>query len=215
MAALKQEIKLIIFDFDGTIVDSRKFHINGLINSLRKEGFRIKRSSINKLIGKKTKEILKDFHINKKDKIKKLFKDINDEKRKNINMVRFIGKSKNIIKNLQKYHLVIISNAETNYIKEICKKEGIKKYFKEILGAEKFKNKETAIKKLAKKYNYKKNQIIFIGDRYSDILLGERAGITTIAISNKYSWSSKKSLLKQNPDFLIYKIEDVEKIIKD
>ncbi len=214
MASLNKNIKLIIFDFDGTLADSKDFHQQGLINSLKKEGLTIKKSFINKKLGMKTTDILKGMHITNGRKIRRIFQDIDDEKTKNIRKVKLIGKTKETIRSLSRNHkLIILSNAETEFVKEVCKREKIFRYFTEIIGEQKFSTKATEIKKLLKRGNYKKNQVIFIGDRYTDVENGEKAGIITVAVSNKYSWSSKKDLLNQSPDFLILKIEDVIRII--
>jgi HAD superfamily hydrolase (TIGR01549 family) len=206
------EHRLILIDYDGTIVDSRKFHEWGLIEFLNHEKIKFKKTSIPKLLGEKTSEILKQFKVNK-TKAKAIFDEVNEEKLEHLNKIKLIKQS-NFFKELSKKNkVIIISNAEKKFLKSSTKRLNIDHFFKDILGDEDFKDKSDGIKKMLKKYRISPKQAVYIGDRYSDVIYGKKAGVVTIAVSNKYSWSSRSDLLKQNPDFIINDLSDLKKII--
>ena len=207
------ECKLILIDFDGTIVDSKKFHKKGLIESLNKNNIKFNKKQIPRFLGEKTITILRQLKINK-NKTKLIIEGINQEKIEHLNDIKLTKPPLFFEKLSKKKPTIIISNAEGDFIKKSLRNLKINKYFKNILGAENFKDKADGIKKMFKKYKIKPKQAVYIGDRYSDVIYGKRAGVKTIAISNKYSWSTKKELKNQNPDYLIKDLSDLNKIIR-
>lgn len=68
---------------------------------------------------------------------------------------------------------------------------------------------------LAKKYSIDLNQSWMIGDRWSDIASGNKAGCRTILLEKDYSYKKNSSgdIIKISPDFIIKKISEVKKII--
>ena len=68
---------------------------------------------------------------------------------------------------------------------------------------------------LAKKYSIDLNQSWMIGDRWSDIASGNKAGCRTILLEKDYSYKKNSSgdIIEISPDFIIKKISEVKKII--
>ena len=71
------------------------------------------------------------------------------------------------------------------------------------------------LKRLLKKYNIKGKETYYIGDRFSDINYAHIVKMNSVAIYNKCSWSSKKILLKEKPDYLISSWDDLKFILEN
>ena len=85
----------------------------------------------------------------------------------------------------KKYKLFISTATPTDEIKKIIKEKGIEKYFTDIYGSP---SKKTAhIDIIMKKYGFKTDQLVFIGDSETDLSAAIEKKIKFILIENKYN----------------------------
>ena len=190
-------IKLIVFDFDGTLVDTREMIENVLKDILGKYGYK-PADKIFRFLGDSPIEGFLKHIISDKGNLKKISLEFVLRKNKNYKQAKLI---KDILKLKKiKQKKIILSNNLTFFIKRVLKNLKID-FFDEIYGADKFKNKYDKFKKILEKYNLKPFQVIYVGDRPVDILLAKKVGCISVAISHKASWSKKKELLKAEPNF--------------
>ena len=89
---MKKEYKAIIFDLDGTLINSLPYHILAFRDLLFERGIRIEEKYIRRLVGLSTKRILQD--LKKKYKFKENIADLREERR--YHYFKFLGR-KNII----------------------------------------------------------------------------------------------------------------------
>ena len=153
------ECRLILIDYDGTIIDSKKFHQEGLAEFLKKYDIPFKKEDLSLWLGEKTETILKKLKISKTD-IEGIIQEVNKEKMEHLNKIKLIQPSTFFRKLSRKNKLIIISNAEIKFIKNSAKKLKIDKYFTAILGEENFKDKTDGIKKMLKKYKIKPKEAV-------------------------------------------------------
>jgi HAD superfamily hydrolase (TIGR01549 family) len=205
-------IKAIFFDFDGTISDTHSFISKTFIELLEKEEYFIDKSKINHLIGEKVEFIFKSIGITKEINYlrKKFYASLENNKTKLTPCVPL--RPLRLLK--KKYLMIVISNAETSFAKFSARKLKVDSLFKEIHGAETFKSKDEIMKRLFKKYNLNPKEVIYIGDRFSDVEYAKKADCWAVAIHNKCSWSSKKLIKQEHPDFIIKDFSEVEKVIR-
>lgn len=170
-------IKTILFDFDGVILDSMKIKSDGFIE----------------LFKEYPKEALVEFEtyhyanggISRFEKISHFFNtilkhtidgsdvEVLAEKFAHIIAMKLFDK-KNLIsdtmnfieKNHQNYNLYIVSGAEHNELKMLCKFLEIERFFLEIHGSPTLKS--TLVGHILKKYHYEKSDTILIGDSIND-----------------------------------------------
>ena len=91
---------------------------------------------------------------------------------------------------------------------------GLIKYFKEDLIFVDPKSKVELITRAYKKTRINPSETVFVGDTVVDIRDAKKAGVASIAISNKYSFHPKTCLEKENPNYPVLKdIREVLKII--
>jgi len=170
-------IKTILWDFDGVILDSMK---------VRDFGFK---QIFNKFDKNKVDELisyhnfnggLSRFHKIKYFYNKLLNKTITEEqvqqyadsftiimKKELSNPKHLIEDSvKFIIENYRNYHFHIVSGSEHNELNYLCKELGLVKYFKSINGSPT--PKIDLVKQIFHKERYKKEEAILIGDSIND-----------------------------------------------
>lgn len=202
-------MKLLIFDFDGTIVDSKNVYYRAIEKHLLKRGFTRKEIDSAIDFGLSLKGILKrlefsfiDRFLIKRRIMRDVIEDIN--KVKKCTDVDFI---KNI--NCKK---ILITNSLKSFVYPVLKHLKIN-YFSEIYGADDFEDKSEFIKKYLKKHNISKEDCYYIGDRVADIEVANKVGCISIIISNKCSWDRRNEIKKACPDFILFDIKDIKEVI--
>lgn len=210
------KVKILFFDFDGTISDVRQIAEDCLIEVFDEHGFKFNRKKAKKLLGSKMPEILKKLGLRlsfvdnaRKKFYKKMIKKVKHWRIKLCVSVKPLWELKK-----KGYKFVVISNSETRFVKTSMRKLGINKLFGKVYGAEKFGTKDELLEKLFKKYKIRPHEAAYIGDRFSDIDYAREAGCWAIAIHNKCSWSSKKDVMKEKPDFMIRNFRELKKILE-
>jgi HAD superfamily hydrolase (TIGR01549 family) len=203
--------KIAIFDFDGTIVDTKALYYHVIYQELKRFGFSYKRvdsaidmgMTLKKTLGKLGFSFLTSWYLKKK---------IMNKVKNNVNEIK---KCENIedIKNID-MKKIIVSNSSKDMIVPVLKHLKLKKEFKEIYGSDDFYDKVSFIRKYLKEKNIKKKNCYYIGDRAADAKLARKAGCIGISIIGKCAWDSRKEIIDEKPDFIVHSLKDLKKIIK-
>jgi HAD superfamily hydrolase (TIGR01549 family) len=209
-------IKAIFFDFDGTISDAKSLSQNSFIETFEELGYKFDKKKLRELLGLKTPEILAELGIptSNTSKVrrhywKKMFIGVNAGKIKLCVSLKPLEKLKN-----DGIELGIITNGSRKFLKISLKKLGIKNLFSRLYASEDFKTKDKMLKKLFRKYKVRPHEVLYVGDRFSDVEYARKAGCYAVAIHNKCSWSSLALIKKENPDFIIKDFRGLKKIVE-
>ncbi len=207
-------IKVIFFDFDGTISDAKEISYLSLVRVLKEYGYKFNEGKLRELMGVKMQFILKELGLEVKDieVIRKKFYKYFTEAAL-AGGIKLCVSMKPLWELKSNYPLIVISNSESYFLKASIKKLKIKGLFKKIYGADKFERKDDMLKKLFKKMKIKPSEAIYIGDRFSDIEYAREAGCVAIAIHNKCSWSNLATIKKEKPDYIIKDFRGLKKIV--
>jgi phosphoglycolate phosphatase len=195
--------QVLIFDYDGVIVDSLEIFMKHFIKACKQEGY--------PEIATK-KEFLKLFHGNMFDQMMKKGMDkktilnivytLKEGLETHQDEIRLFSNMKNVLEQLSKNCKLIISTSnETNVVRNHLKKENIERLFDGIYGSDIEPSKVKKIQIIQNKNPSK--DYFYIGDTIGDILEGKQAQVKTIAVS--WGWHTKEELLKIKPDHIVDK----------
>ena len=217
---MKNNFQLIIFDIDGTLVDT----LDDIRDSANKvlKNFGIKKASKEKIkyaVGSGVDNFFSNLAVRVRDieKAKKLFTESY--------FINLTNKSKlysgvlGVLRELKKKKIIlyVVSNKPQIFSEKLLKMLKVKKYFKKIIGInseEKKRLKPSAfyIKKILLKEKVLPSEALIVGDSKTDILAAKNSGIFSCAVL--YGFRNFKELKKYNPDFFIKKPIDILNIIK-
>ncbi len=203
----KNEIKLIIFDFDGVLANSFK-------------GFYLLNKEAAAIIGKKLsikqyRDLsLGNIHagiraiIPNDDEYQKFI----DYKKERIaafyNTVKlFPGATPLLQKLSKKYILTIASSTKDTLIRKLLQRNKVEKLFSIIHGANDY-SKEEALKNILSRTATTPPQAIMVTDTVGDVLVAKKVGIKTIAVT--WGFHSRLTLSKIRPSALIFNLNELE-----
>lgn len=205
-------IKIVIFDFDGTIADTEQWTLDIYNELALKYGYRTYTI--------KEMEEMKKMHLSKiiselgipYSKIFLLLKEGQQILKKNINNVHaFTEELKQV---LQKIRFlsgtvgIISSNTKKN-IRRFCKNKDIDMDF--IISSPLF-TKEVKINRIIKKYRVKPENILYVGDEVRDIESSKKSGVKVASAT--WGYNDKDLLEESEPDYVIDDISELIDIIK-
>ena len=204
-------MKNVIFDFDGTIVDSLYFIIE-MYERWYPKTRHFNQLEINKLREESLIKIAEELRI-RPWKLPLLIIRGKLEMNKKLGQIKMIpGIDKTIIelKN-SKTNLFIASSNSPSNIKKYLKMHNLRDNFTRIYGNVGLLSKAKVISKIIATNNLNADDTYYIGDEVRDIKAAKKAGIKVISVS--YGFNGKKILSKYNPDFLVDNPSDILKII--
>ena len=202
--------KLLIFDFDGTIADTKALYYRAIFHELRFLGFSEKQVekaidvglSLRKTFSKLGFSFFKSIFLKRKI-MKNLEKHINDVKKcHDAELIKKVHGKK-----------ILVTNSLREFAVPVLKHLKIGDEFSEIYGADDFSDKAEFISGYLKKNKIDRKNCYYIGDRAADVILAKKAGIVSVIVSGKCSWNSRSEILKENPDFFISDLKEINEII--
>lgn len=203
--------KTLFFDFDGTIVDTKTIYYRAMHDALKGFGYKYKDvdkavdwgGTLKSMLGKMGLGWIVSWFVKKKimSRVKKHVDEV--KKCKDADSIgRLSGKK------------ILVSNSLKEFILPVVKHLKLKKYFKEIYGAEDFSNKAKFLRDYIKEKGLGKADCYYIGDRVADIKVGKEVGCNSVIVYGKCAWDSKKELMKAKPDFLMGDLRELGGIVK-
>lgn len=188
-------IKTIFWDFDGVILDSMKIKGDGFVELFKN-------------FSSKDVRILENYHymnggVSRFDKIEYFYNHVLKKDISKKEILKLADKFSNIIKvnlfdsknliddsmsfikdNFNNYNFHIISGAENKELNKLCQKLQIESYFQSITGSPA--KKEVLVKLTVEKFNYKKNEILLIGDSVNDYEAAKKNNVKFRGYNNTY-----------------------------
>lgn len=206
-------IKTIIFDYDGVIVDSFSTVFEIYQKMCKEFGIRCPRSleRFREIYGYSMKEARQNLgiDINKYERAEEIFKEEILKKNPKI----FDGISEVLSKLSKKYQLFLITANFREEAVQKVKRHNIFKYFTKIFGHDSKKGflKREAIRHIIERYKFKKDEVLYIGDRNVDYDIAQEAGLNHVLLVD-YGWGYDKNKIKQ--DVVIKKPVDILKAVE-
>lgn len=205
-------INCILFDFDGTIADSRRLAVdlyNELAEKYRYE--KIKQHDIEALSKISIKERLKTLGV-PYYKLPALVMEMKRNYTRSIDSLQAAEDIPSLISDLKKagYQLNIISSNSRPLIERFLTNHRITE-FDHIFCARSLFSKNKKIDQFLKKYRIERQGAVYIGDELRDIVACKQSGVKIIAVS--WGYDSADLLSQGNPDFIVSHPKDILPLI--
>lgn len=204
-------LKLLIFDLDGTLLDT----IQDITNSVNYavEPFGIKPfpvetiksmvgSGISRLIESLLSQHTKDSNalfISKEKAVSRFIKHYSEHLLDNTMPYPEV---KETLSKLDNFKKAVISNKRESLSKNALEGSGLLKFFDAVLGSDSIPERKPSpvpVFELLRRFNVSNNEAVVIGDSNFDIEAGRAAGVKTIAVT--YGYRSREIL--KDADFMI------------
>jgi len=208
-----KKLDLMIFDFDGTLVDTGTDLINSVNYTLRSLKLEEKSDQkiisfvgdgISKLIERSLGHDNPDYH----EEAMRIFTE--HYAKHLMDKTVLYPHVEDILSKFERKIKIILTNKRYAFAQAIAGGLGIEKYFEEIIGAGStpyLKPDRRLIEYLLDKYKARKEQTIIIGDGKNDILAAKNSGILSLAYLN--GLGDRNALLSLGAD---YYCEDIIEI---
>ncbi len=223
---ISNNIKLIAFDLDGTLLDSvpdlavaadqavqalgypgvsedkvRDYVGNGadvLVGRALSQSMTIDPALSSELLVK-ARELFDDFYDKSGHKLSHLYPAV-----------------KETLSELQQagFTLALVTNKPSKFVPEILEQHGIDKFFVDVLGGDAFPEKKpnpVALNWLMEKHNCQPQEMLMVGDSKNDILAAKNAGCYSFGLT--YGYNHGEPISASKPDFVADIIADLVDVV--
>ena len=205
------QIKAIIFDLDGTLIDSVDDLANSVNYTLGKLDLPLHTTEeIKSFVGDGVQKLIKrslgQTHMEKFDDAFAIFmKHYGTHCTDNTVLYPEVAETISFL--AEKYSLAVLTNKSATFSHKIITALKIDSYFKEVLGGDSLPTKKpdpAGILYLADKWGLAPDQLVMVGDHATDIEVGQRAGCKTVFIEGGIG--ETRGL---KPDFVIKSMDEL------
>lgn len=207
-------IKVIIFDFDGTLADSRDVFVD-IVNRLAPTfGYQpVGTAELEELASLSSEEIIERANICRL-KIPFILRRVKQELNKEIEDLKPISQIENSLLQLKEegYQLGIITSNLRENVEIFLKNNHLDELFNFICSGITLFGKNKIINRIIKKHNLQHDEVIYVGDETRDIKAAHKSRISVIAVG--WGFNSPAILAEYQPDFLIEHPQQLTEVIK-
>ncbi len=194
--------RLLIFDLDGTLLDTSQDITNAINHAIKPLG--LKPLSVKKttsMVGYGITKLIENL-VSAQFQEKTLNRFLEYYSKHLLDNTKPYPQVKETLSELVNYKKAVISNKRESYSREVLDGNGLLEFFDIILGSDSVAERKPSpapIFEVLKRADVSKEEAVIIGDSNFDIDAGKAAGIKTIAVT--YGYRSKENL--QEADFMI------------
>jgi phosphoglycolate phosphatase len=220
---MQSEIKFIVFDLDGTLLDSVPDLAIAADKAAQALGYpAVSEAQVRDyvgngadvLIGRSLSQSLTvsaDLSEETKREARALFDKFYAETHHQLSSLY-----SNVVSTLAALHeagipMAIVTNKPSVFVPEILEQHKIAHYFVDVLGGDAFEQKKpdpVALKHLMDKHQVKPEQMLMVGDSKNDILAAKNAGCHSLGLT--YGYNHGEPIANANPDHVA---DDVSVIV--
>ena len=213
---MKQKISLIVYDFDGTLVDTLIDIVDAVNLSLKELELRaLSRETICKYVGKGVERLM-DQSINGTgftdlSLAVELFRKYYSENL--MNHTRFYPFGREILDHFRDKRQAICSNKPVDFVRRILESLDSLDLFDAILGGDSLNSKKPdpeGLFHLLDCFQCPPEQAVLIGDSPVDIETGKRAGVSTCVVS--FGFGNPSEIALAEPDYSIDHLSELKNL---
>ena len=216
---MNNRFETVIFDLDGTLVDTVTDVTRGVNHALERMGFPSRSvEQVKKAVGPGKEEFIRNIFPDEEDPdmdtFLSLFRDFYWEHCLD-ETVLYSG-MKDVLTQLRELNLAVASNKPNRYTFKILEGLGVREWFTVILGPEDVlhaKPHPEMILKVLSTMNTSPVKTLMVGDTDKDMMAGRGAGVSLCGA--QYGYGLDEDLFKLNPEFLITMPSDLLPILNN
>ncbi|KKP60539.1 MAG: hypothetical protein UR54_C0011G0003 [Candidatus Roizmanbacteria bacterium GW2011_GWA2_34_18] len=212
-----KKIKVVIFDFDGTIANTMPFSFGRSLELLRKEKIDLpEKEIIKKIKSNSYQELMKEFKLSwlRIPFMLQIVKQTQRDLYSFIDKIKIFPGIKKLLKDLRdnNYRIGILSSNMQRNVNKFIKINQLN-FFDIIYCESNILGKDKTIKKMMRKYNLKTEEIIYVGDEIRDIVACHKMRVKMIGVS--WGLHTIKTLQENGVDYIVKKPSEILKIINE
>lgn len=208
---------LLIFDFDGTLVDSGEDLVISINSTLGKLGLpALPSGEIISFVGDGVDKLIARSigpgRMNMFDKALQIFTDTYSHQM--LKHTRLYPDVKGVLEHFRDKRKLVITNKRYRFTKEIADFLGITPYFEEIIGRDSYpyaKPDPRVLIEAMERHHSESGRTVVIGDGVNDIIMAKQAGALVCACLN--GLGKRDELLDLNPDLVCENLREITKLI--
>lgn len=212
-----KHVDLIIFDLDGTLINSLKDIAISLNFALEKLGLeRLDEEKVRGYIGSGIKKLMEDVLGSDDDsRVPQMISYFREHHEKHLldNTVLYPG-VREILEFFSSKKKAVISNKNKEFSVAVLRGLGAEHYFDVVLGPEDTSQRKPSpepILRVLSCLNVSMFQALMVGDNPIDVEAGKAAGVLTCGVT--YGFCKKEDVERANPDFVINDILKLKSLI--
>lgn len=205
-------MKTLIFDFDGTLVDSMQLYARSFNKIGADFGLpKINSNNLQEMKQSSIQDLTKKYGIGPL-KLAKLISTVNKNIKQEIATVDFFPKIKPLlIKLAKKYQLGILTSNNVENVEDFLKKQDFENIFDFVHASKNLFGKDKILNSLLKKYHLNKEEVLYFGDEIRDIEACQKMQIKIVAVT--WGFNEKNLLASKNPDYLFSSPDEIADLL--
>jgi HAD superfamily hydrolase (TIGR01509 family) len=207
-------VKVIIFDFDGTLADSFKA-VWKISNQLAVEfGYPVTQpDDVQQLKNLSSREIIKQSRLSPL-KIPFLVRRLRRELSREIPHLQLFAGMKPVLRSLKQQgnHLGIVTSNSRENVVAFLTAQALPDIFDFVESGLTLFGKDKVLQRVVKQQRLNPADMIYVGDETRDIEAARKMGIQIISVT--WGFNSEQALAAENPDFLIHQPEELLQVLE-
>ena len=211
--------KLILYDLDGTLVDTRRDIINSVRHALETlKGPHLTDDEIKDCVGTGLHALIRQAFRTDDEKLadrgSKLYRE--HYKKHMLDHTHLYAGAREFLEHFRDRQQAVITNKPNPFSTEILESLGVAHYFIAILAGDRglpFKPDPAAIRHLMEETHVTEEEVIFVGDSPIDIQAARNAGVEVVTLS--HGFASEATLLEAKPDHIVQNFRELLKLARE
>ena len=217
---MEKDIKLIIFDFDGTLADTHELIVKTNQEAMKAMNYPVRdEEAIRKTIGLPLEAGIRTLFPELKDEVIPawcaMYRKVFDVLKNQIVPVLFPEVKETLEWLCEKgYVLTVASSRHSSSLNAFLRDMGIAPYFKYVLGADnvaKAKPDPEPVLQTLRDLGYSPAEALVVGDMPVDIFMGARAGAGTVGVT--YGNSNRPELMQAGADYVLDHFSELKHVL--
>lgn len=210
---------LVMFDMDGTLMDSRAFHQKVFYRFLNRYVGNITEEEVRRGIGATVREIFDSAGV-PEENLKELFAKLDEFCRTQVmdlaGQIPVIPGAYQLLEGLKSKGIPcgLLTNSMQAVTENMLKAKGLWNFFAGVSGADYFSvNKIERCRKLQKRLHGEK--VLYVGDTEMDIELADCMGYDSCLAKTGYGWYEDETYILQvlRPDYVVLELKEILKFV--